>query len=58
MYGPKGTGKTLFAKAIANEGNISYMHLELTMSKQEDLLNLKNAVQKSKEIYEKTGKIA
>ena len=56
MYGPKGTGKTLFAKAVANEGNINYTQIELTLSKQEDLQNLKNAALKSKEIYEKTGK--
>ena len=56
MYGPKVTGKTLFAKAVAHEGGANYLQLELTLSKQEDLQNLKNAAQKAKELYQKTGK--
>lgn len=56
MYGPKGTGKTLFGKAVAYEGNANHININLSIFPEENLQNLKDAVNKSKECFEKTGK--
>lgn len=56
MYGPKGTGKTLFGKAIAYEGQANLINLDLSIFPEENLQNLKDAVNKSKKYFEKTGK--
>ena len=56
MYGPKGTGKTLFGKAVAYEGNANHISIDVSIFPEENLQNLKDAVNKSKECFEKTGK--
>jgi ATP-dependent 26S proteasome regulatory subunit len=56
MYGPKGTGKTLFGKAVAHEGNANHISIDVSIFPEENLQNLKDAVNKSKECFEKTGK--
>ena len=56
MYGPKGTGKTLFSKAVAHEANAEYIKLDLMLDEQENLEILKNAAETAKQTFEKTGK--
>ena len=56
MYGPKGTGKTLFSKAVAHEANAEYIKLDLMLDEQENLAILKNAAETAKQTFEKTGK--
>lgn len=56
MYGPKGTGKTLFSRAVAHEANAEYIKLDLMLDEQENLEVLKNAAENAKQTFEKTGK--
>ena len=56
MYGPKGTGKTLFGKAVAYEGNANLINIDCSIFPEENLQNLKDAANKSKECFKKTGK--
>lgn len=55
LYGPKGCGKTLFSKAIADETKCNVINIELTLDKEQDFLNLEKAVEDAKNQYNKEG---
>ena len=57
MYGPKGTGKTLFIKAAIEESGCNQISLNSSLDELEDLKAFKEAADKAKQYYEKTGKI-
>ena len=55
LYGPKGCGKTLFSKAIADETKCNVINIELTLDKKQDFQNLEKAVETAKNKYDKEG---
>lgn len=56
LYGPQGTGKTLFAKELANEGKFNYAYFRIPRNEQKALSEFQNIVNKSKQEYRNTGK--
>ena len=55
LYGPKGCGKTLFSKAIADETKCNVINIELTLDKKQDFQNLEKAIEIAKNKYNKEG---
>ena len=56
LYGPQGTGKTLFAQEVSYETNTNHIKFALSMNQKQNLANFKNIVNTSKETFENTGK--
>lgn len=56
MYGPQGTGKTLFAKELAYEMNAEYVEMEISRNELKNLQALTDIANNAKQTYEKTGK--
>ena len=56
FYGPKGNGKSLFAKAFAEQLDCHHTKIELDLDEVENWKNLKTAAQKAQENFEKDGK--
>lgn len=56
LYGPQGTGKTLFAQEVSYETNTNHVKFVLSMNQKQNLANFKNIVNTSKETFENTGK--
>ena len=55
LYGPKGCGKTLFSKAIADETKCNVINIELTLDNKQDFQNLEKAIDVAKNKYNKEG---
>ncbi len=55
LYGPKGCGKTLFSKAIADETKCNVINIELTLDNKQDFQNLEKAIDTAKNKYNKEG---
>lgn len=56
MYGPKGTGKTSFVTAVVDETGCNRISLISSLNEKEDIAAFSEALKKSKQHYEKTGK--
>ena len=56
LYGPQGTGKTLFAKELANEGGFNYAYFKIPRNEEKVLAELQDIVNNSKEEYINTNK--
>ncbi len=56
FYGPKGNGKSLFAKAFAEQLDCHHTKIELDIDEATNWKNLKAAAQKAQENFEKDGK--
>ena len=55
FYGPKGNGKSLFARAFAEQLNCHNVKIELDVDARANLTNLRNAAKKAQENFEKDG---
>lgn len=56
FYGPKGNGKSLFAKAFAEQLDCHHVKIELDIDEATNWKNLRTAAQKAQENFEKDGK--
>ena len=55
MYGPQGTGKTLFAEELAYEARCNRIKIDLGRDEKQNLAELKNSLAKATKIFEKAG---
>lgn len=56
MYGPQGTGKTLFAKELAYEIGAEHVEMEISRDALQNLQNLNNIANNAKQSFENSGK--
>lgn len=55
FYGPKGNGKTLFAKSFAEQLDCNHLKVNVDVDYMENAKNIKKAINQAKEHFEKTG---